>query len=40
MIWESFMFLNEFDMLELKLQEHSRYVDKFIITELIETLIK
>lgn len=33
MIWESFMFLNEFDMLELKLQEHSKYVDKFIITE-------
>jgi beta-1,4-mannosyl-glycoprotein beta-1,4-N-acetylglucosaminyltransferase len=33
MIWESFMFLNEFDMLELKLQEHAHYVDKFIITE-------
>jgi Glycosyltransferase family 17 len=27
------MFLNEFDMLALKLQEHGPYVDKFIITE-------
>jgi beta-1,4-mannosyl-glycoprotein beta-1,4-N-acetylglucosaminyltransferase len=33
MIWESFMFFNEFEMLELKLQEHAKYVDKFIITE-------
>ena len=33
MIYEAFMFLNEFDMLDLKLQEHGPYVDKFIITE-------
>jgi hypothetical protein len=33
MIYECFSFLNEFDMLELKLQEHYPYVDKFIITE-------
>jgi len=33
MIYECFMFLNEFDMLELKLQEHYPFVDKFIITE-------
>ena len=33
MIYETFMFLNEFDMLELKLQEHDPYVDRFVITE-------
>ena len=33
MIIEYFSFYNEFDMLELKLQEHSPHVDKFVITE-------
>jgi hypothetical protein len=33
MIYEFFSFLNEYDMLELKLQEHSLYVDQFVITE-------
>ena len=33
MIYEFFSFYNEFDMLELKLQEHAPYVDQFVITE-------
>lgn len=33
MIYELFNFYNEFDMLELKLQEHHRHVDSFIICE-------
>jgi hypothetical protein len=33
MIYEFFSFYNEFDMLELKLQEHDPYVDQFVITE-------
>lgn len=37
MIYEFFSFYNEFDMLELKLQEHSPYVDRFIITEANKT---
>jgi len=37
MIYEFFRFLNEYDMLELKLQEHSPYVDHFVITEANQT---
>lgn len=33
MTYEFFSFYNEFDMLELKLQEHDAYVDQFVITE-------
>jgi Glycosyltransferase family 17 len=33
MIYEFFSFYNEFDMLELKLQEHYPHVDRFVITE-------
>jgi len=33
MIYELFNFYNEFDMLELKLQEHYQHVDRFIICE-------
>lgn len=33
MIIEYFSFYNEFDMLELKLQEHAPYLDQFVITE-------
>lgn len=33
MISEYFSFYNEFDMLELKLQEHSPHVDRFVVTE-------
>ena len=33
MIYEFFSFYNEFDMLELKLQEHAPHVDQFVITE-------
>ena len=33
MIYELFNFYNEFDMLELKLQEHYQHVDHFIICE-------
>lgn len=33
MIYELFNFYNEFDMLEMKLQEHSLHVDNFIICE-------
>ena len=33
MITEYFSFYNEFDMLELKLQEHAPHVDRFVITE-------
>lgn len=33
MIYELFNFYNEFEMLELKLQEHSHHVDRFIICE-------
>jgi hypothetical protein len=33
MIIEYFSFYNEFDMLELKLQEHAAHVDRFVITE-------
>ena len=37
MIYEFFSFYNEFDMLELKLQEHDPYVDRFVITEANKT---
>lgn len=33
MTYEFFSFYNEFDMLELKLQEHDAHVDQFVITE-------
>lgn len=33
MIHEFFSFYNEFDMLELKLRQHSPHVDRFVITE-------
>ena len=33
MIYEFFSFYNEYDMLELKLQEHAQHVDRFVITE-------
>jgi hypothetical protein len=33
MIIEYFSFYNEYDMLELKLQEHAAHVDRFVITE-------
>lgn len=33
MITEYFSFYNEYDMLELKLQEHAPHVDRFVITE-------
>lgn len=33
MIYELFNFYNEFEMLELKLQEHYQHVDRFIICE-------
>jgi hypothetical protein len=33
MIYELFNFYNEFDMLEMKLQEHYQHVDRFIICE-------
>ena len=33
MIYEYFSFYNEYDMLELKLLEHSPHVDRFVITE-------
>ena len=33
MIYELFNFYNEFDLLELKLQEHYQHVDRFIICE-------
>lgn len=33
MIIEFFSFYNEYDMLELKLQEHAPFVDRFVITE-------
>ena len=33
MVYEFFSFYNEFDMLELKLQEHAPHVDQFVITE-------
>lgn len=32
-IYDCFTFYNEFDMLELRLQEHWDYVDKFVIAE-------
>lgn len=32
-IYDCFTFYNEFDMLELRLQEHWEYVDKFVIAE-------
>ena len=37
MNYEFFSFYNEFDMLELKLQEHDTYVDHFVITEANKT---
>jgi hypothetical protein len=33
MLLEYFSFYNEFDMLDLKLQEHAPHVDRFVITE-------
>lgn len=33
MIYDSFQFLNELDLLEIRLHTHDRFVDKFILTE-------
>lgn len=36
-IYDGFLFNNEFDILELRLQEHWNYVDKFILVESLRT---
>jgi beta-1,4-mannosyl-glycoprotein beta-1,4-N-acetylglucosaminyltransferase len=37
MVYDAFQFLNELDLLEIRLHTHNDYVDKFIITECILT---
>lgn len=37
MIYDSFQFFNELDLLDIRLHTHDQYVDKFIITESTKT---
>ena len=40
MIYDCFLFFNELDLLEIRLEEHNDFVDKFVLVECTETFSK